>query len=122
MLGKMNFGFVNWIINVLYISVVTYSTYTTCVSIQNYLINMSDFVYIIKSNNEYNHDVLMWKNYIVDIHSEIEIINYITAKNNTCNDLLHHAWIHYPKQSNYKSDYDFIVPTKWGKIYKTINI
>jgi hypothetical protein len=52
-------------------------------------------------NKKYNQDSISWAKYVIEKQDETNITNYITGKDETCNEFLHNLMIEYPKKDAY---------------------
>ena len=95
MLGKMDFTMVIWLCNGVFIGLCCLTTYNTCSVVYNCYQYISNSII---TRQQYFQDSVFWSKYVIEKQNEINMINYITGREETCNEFLHNVMIEYPKK------------------------
>uniref|UniRef100_A0A6C0HW64 Uncharacterized protein n=1 Tax=viral metagenome TaxID=1070528 RepID=A0A6C0HW64_9ZZZZ len=98
MMGKMDFSAVMWFFNGVFMGLCCLTTYNTCSVVYNCYQYLSNSIII---RNKHFQDSIFWAKYVVEKQDEINMSNYLTGKEEMCNEFLHSIMIEYPKKEKY---------------------
>ena len=82
----MDFTMVMWFCNGVFIGLLCLTTYNTCSVVYNCYQYISNS---IVTYHQYRQDDISWAKYVLDKQYEINMSNYLTGKEEMCNEFLH---------------------------------